>query len=127
MRIARSLAVIAAASLVAISAGAQRLAVDLTGTWLFSVVTENGTGTPTVTLKQTGDSLTGTYESPRMGVLPIAGTVKERTFQFALSTAGGATLTFKGTVEGTDSLKGDVDFGGMGGATFTGTRKKSGN
>lgn len=99
-------------------------AANLTGTWSFAVVTENGTGTPTVTLKQQGDSLTGTYESGRMGVLPLKGTVKDKAFTFSLSTQGGATLTFKGTMTDDDHVKGDVDFGGMGGASFTGERKK---
>lgn len=102
---------------------AQRVA-DLTGTWNFKVVTENGTGTPTVTLKQSGDSLSGTYESARMGSLPFKGTVKGNTFTFAVSTSGGATLTFNGTIVDNDNVKGDVDFGGQGGATFSGERKK---
>lgn len=99
-------------------------AASLTGTWSFAVVTENGTGTPTVILKQQGDSLSGTYESGRMGVLPLKGTVKGKDFTFALSTQGGATLTFKGTIVDDDHVKGDVDFGGQGGASFTGERKK---
>jgi hypothetical protein len=102
---------------------AQRLA-DLTGNWNFKVVTENGTGTPTVTLKQTGDSLSGTYESARMGSLPFKGSVKGSTFTFAVSTSGGATLTFNGTIVDNDNVKGEVDFGGQGGATFSGERKK---
>jgi hypothetical protein len=103
---------------------AQRVATDLTGNWNFQVVTENGTGTPTVTMKQTGDSLSGTYESARMGALPFKGTVKDKSFTFAVNTSGGATLTFNGTIVDNDTVKGDVDFGGQGGATFSGTRKK---
>lgn len=102
---------------------AQRLA-DLTGNWNFKVVTENGTGTPTVTIKQTGDSLSGTYESARMGSLPFKGSVKGNTFTFAVNTSGGATLTFIGTIVDADNVKGEVDFGGQGGATFSGERKK---
>lgn len=103
---------------------AQRIAADLSGTWNFKVITENGTGTPTVTMKQQGDSLTGTYESARMGALPFKGTVKGTTFTFAVSTSGGATLTFAGTIVDADHVKGDVDFGGQGGATFEGERRK---
>lgn len=77
-----------------------------------------------MTLKQTGDSLSGSYESARMGALPIAGKVTGKTFTFVINTQGGAALTFKGTIEDVDHLKGDVDFGGMGGATFTAERKK---
>lgn len=103
---------------------AQQLATNLTGIWNFQVVTENGTGTPTVTIKQTGDSLSGTYESARMGALPFKGTVKDKSFTFAVNTSGGATLTFTGTVVDNDTIKGEVDFGGQGGATFSGARKK---
>jgi len=114
---------IAAATLTAGALVAQRVA-DLTGIWSFKVVTENGTGTPTVTMKQTGDSLSGTYESARMGSLPFKGTVKGSSFVFAVNSGGGATLTFNGTIVDADHIKGEVDFGGQGGATFEGERRK---
>lgn len=113
-----------AAALVGPAALAYAMATDLTGTWNFKVVTENGTGTPIVTITQTGDSLTGTYESGRMGIVPFRGTVKGNGFTFALNTSGGATLTFVGTIVNDSTVKGDVDFGGQGGATFTGERKR---
>jgi hypothetical protein len=111
--------IVSASSLVA-----QRLVADLTGTWNFKVVTENGTGTPSVTIRQQGDSISGTYESGRMGTLPFKGAVKGNTFVFAVNTSGGATLTFNGTIVDNDNVAGNVDFGGQGGATFTGERKK---
>lgn len=121
----RSLIVaVVAAALPAVSLVAQRVAVDLTGAWTFAVVTENGTGTPTVTFKQKGDSLTGTYESSRMGVLNFKGTVKGTAIAFDVNTSAGTTLAFKGTVVDADHVKGDVDFAGQGSATFTGERKK---
>jgi hypothetical protein len=99
---------------------------DLTGTWDFEVVTENGTGTPTVRLKQEGDKLTGTYESRMMGVRSITGAVKGDSINFTLGTSGESTvvMTYAGRIIDADHLAGTVDFGGMGGATFTGTRKK---
>jgi len=119
---------VATASLIAVStsvaAAAQRIAVDLTGNWTFEVVTENGTGVSAVTIAQKGDSLTGTYTSGRMGTLPFKGMVKGQTFTFAANTSGGATFTFSGTIVDADHIKGDLDFGGQGGATFNGTRKK---
>lgn len=123
-RIFRPLAIACIVSLPAVTLVAQRIAADLTGTWNFKVVTENGTGTPTVTMKQQGDSLSGTYESARMGALPFKGTVKNDSFAFAVNTSGGATLTFNGTIVDADHVKGDVDFGGQGGATFEGERRK---
>ncbi|WP_309672110.1 hypothetical protein [Gemmatimonas sp.] len=119
---------VATASLIAVStsvaAAAQRLAVDLTGSWTFEVVTENGTGVSAVAMTQQGDSLSGTYTSGRMGTLPFKGIVKGQTFTFAANTSGGATFTFSGSIVDADHLKGDLDFGGQGGATFNGTRKK---
>jgi hypothetical protein len=115
-----ALALAAPASTIA----ASRVATDLSGLWTFKVITENGTGAPAVTMKQRGDSLTGTYESARMGALPFTGVVRGKTFVFAVNTSGGATLTFNGTIVDADHVKGDVDFGGQGGATFEGERRK---
>ncbi len=100
--------------------------IDLTGKWLFSVVTDNGTGTPTVTLKQQGDTLSGHYSSQTLGEVDFkGGTVRDKAvhFSFAVDVQGTSlTLTFAGTVEADGSLKGTVDFDGMGSATFTGKR-----
>lgn len=118
---------VATASLIAVStslSAAQRHAVDLTGQWAFEVVTENGTGMSDVVITQKGDSLTGTYTSGRMGTLPFKGLVKGQTFTFAANTSGGTTFTFTGDIVDVDHIKGDLDFGGQGGAAFSGTRKK---
>ena len=126
MHIRHWFTVATAATFAFATAGAQRIATDLTGSWLFSVVTENGTGTPIVVLRQTGDSLSGTYESSRMGKLEFKGLVKDKGFEFTIVTEGGANLIFTGEIVDADHVKGDVDFGGMGGATFTGERRKTG-
>lgn len=99
---------------------------DLTGSWTFAVVTENGTGTPAVTMKQDGETLTGTYESRMLGPRAFVGTVKGDSVHFTLEANGpdGVALIFKGVVVSADSVRGIVDFGGMGGATFTGARNK---
>ena len=120
---------VVALSFVSLAAGtalvAQAAAIDLTGTWAYAVVTENGTGTPTVTMTQQGDSLTGSYASARMGTLPFRGAVKrDSSFTFALGTTGGATLVFTGKLVAADRVEGTVDFGGQGGATFTGQRQR---
>jgi hypothetical protein len=99
------------------------LQVNLTGSWTFTVVTENGTGTPTVTITQKGDSLTGTYESARSGSLPFTGTRRDSLFSFTTTTPGGTTYLFTGAVVDANTVKGTMELGGMGSATFTGTRK----
>jgi hypothetical protein len=115
-----------ALALSASAAVAAIIAHDLTGTWAFAVVTENGTGTPTVKLKQEGTTLTGTYESRMLGVRSLKGSVKGDSVFFDLTPGGDANvvLSFAGVVVDADHLKGLVDFGGMGGASFTGERQK---
>jgi len=123
-RTAVTLLLLAVVSATASAAGAWLH--DLTGSWTFSVVTENGTGTPAVTMQQTGESLTGTYESRMLGPRAFAGTVKGDSVRFTLEANGpdGVALLFTGVIVSADSLRGVVDFGGMGGATFTGVRNK---
>lgn len=98
--------------------------VNLTGAWAFEVVTENGTGTPTVTLKQEGEKLSGTYESTR-GTRPIEGTVKSNAVTFTAKSPqpGGVDLHFTGTLSSKDTMSGTADFSGQGSATFTAVRK----
>lgn len=119
----------AASAVVVLSATvavAQQALHDLSGKWAFAVVTENGTGTPAVVLKQAGDKLTGTYESRMMGTRAFNGTIKGDSVTLTLEASGsdGVALVFRGVVVDADNLKGNVDFGGMGGATFTGKREK---
>jgi len=99
---------------------------DVTGKWAFAVVTDNGTGTPTVTFKQAGEKVTGTYESTRLGVRALDGTVKGDTIRFVLkgSVAGMPDLFFEGVLVDANNMKGSLEMGGLGSATFTGTRQK---
>lgn len=120
-----------AAALLTLAAGsavAATLAHDVTGKWTFRVVTPNGTGTPTVTLKQEGEKLSGTYESNALGSRTLTGSVKGDSLSFVLSPAGsgseGILLTYSAHIVTADSLKGAVDFAGQGGAEFTATRQK---
>jgi hypothetical protein len=100
--------------------------VDVTGIWAFEVQTENGAGTPTVTFKQDGEKLTGHYSSQFLGEADLTGTVKGQAIEFvvAANVQGNAIeLSFVGTIENKDSMKGKVSFAGLGEGTFTGKRK----
>jgi hypothetical protein len=100
--------------------------VDVTGKWLFNVTTSAGTGTPTVTLKQQGDSITGHYSSQTLGEADLKGTVKDRkiNFSFRVDIQGTSlTVTYSGTVEGSDAMKGSADIGGQATGTFTAKRQ----
>ncbi len=99
---------------------------DLNGTWTLTVASDQGTANPQMILTQNGDKVTGTYKSATLGEAPITGT--ETDGKFTLSAAASAqgqefTITYTGTVDG-DSIKGDLDLAGMGGAPFTGIRAK---
>lgn len=97
---------------------------DLSGAWIFSVTTENGTGTPDVTLEQHGEELTGIYSSPRLGARRLLGVVRGDTVTFRIAPGEGSDviMTFTGTVQSDGTLAGSADFGGMGGASFTARR-----
>ena len=57
----RIFGVVAMAILFVCSASGQAAKVDLTGTWTFTIMSDAGVGTPTVTFKQDGEKLTGHY------------------------------------------------------------------
>lgn len=100
--------------------------IDVTGKWLFSVTSELGTGTPTVTLKQSGDSLSGHYSSATFGEADFKGTFKDQKLTFSIKVDAGGnalTVTYSGQMDGENAMKGTVDFGGMGAGTFTGKRQ----
>jgi hypothetical protein len=99
---------------------------DLTGEWAFEVQTDQGSGSPAITLKQDGDKLTGKYKG-QLGEGDITGTVTGKTFKFSFSgNAQGTefTVTYEGDIESSDSVKGKVDLAGMATGTFTGKKKK---
>jgi hypothetical protein len=105
---------------------AQAAKIDVTGKWLFNVQTDAGTGTPTVTLKQDGEKLTGHYSSATLGEADLTGSVTGKEIKFSFSAdAQGTTLqiVYSGTIEDKDSLKGSVDIGGMAQGTFTAKRQ----
>lgn len=125
------LAVLVAVALACLPASMAAIAraqskIDVTGTWAFEVQTEAGTGTPQVTFKQDGEKLTGHYSSAMLGEADLTGTVKGQEIKFSLTASvqgASVDLTFSGTVEDNNSMKGKVSFGGLGEGTFTGKRK----
>jgi hypothetical protein len=99
-------------------------ATDVTGVWVFTVATDQGSGTPTLTFKQDGEKLTGKYEG-QLGNADLTGTVKGNaiTFTFTVDVQGQqAPVTYKGTVE-KNTMKGSLDIAGMVNGTFTAARK----
>lgn len=104
----------------------QAAKVDVTGAWVFSVESTAGKTNPTATFKQDGEKLTGRYTSQLLGETELAGTVKGQAIEFSFSgSAQGVQIavTYTGTIESKDSMKGTVSLGDLGGGTFTATRK----
>jgi hypothetical protein len=99
-------------------------AADVTGTWIMSVQTSAGSGSPTFTLVQKGESISGTYKG-RLGEVPVTGSMSgnDMTLEFSVETQGQSlTIKYTGKVDG-KSVSGDVVLGGFGSGTFTGTKQ----
>jgi hypothetical protein len=100
--------------------------VNVTGKWIFTVETSAGAGMPTVTLKQDGEKLTGHYSSQTFGEVDLTGSVKGTAINFMFGADVQGThldVTYSGTIEGNDSMKGKVNLGGLGEGTFTAKRQ----
>ena len=98
--------------------------VNVTGEWAFNVTTDQGGGTPTITFKQDGEKLSGTYNG-QLGKADLAGTVKGTAIQFSFTIdmqGQQAPVNYKGTVE-KNTMKGTMDIAGMVNGTFTATKK----
>ena len=124
-RTAAAIALLLGSSSIAFAQG-DTTKVNLTGTWSFTVVYEGGQGSPTVRLTQRNDSLSGRYISQAFGELDIWGTIKGNEFSFSMTTSAGGdpfTMTYSGTVESKDALKGSVELGGNGTGKFTARRQ----
>ncbi len=114
---------VCAAALLFLSAavGAQG---NVSGAWDLNINGPQGAITAGATLKQDGETVTGTIDSPQ-GTAEMKGSIKGKTLTLSFSIAGPdgpLDITVSGEVDG-DSMKGMLDFG-MGQADFTGAKKK---
>ncbi len=92
------------------------LAADVSGTWQFTVETSQGSGSPTVVLRQQGEQLTGTFNSQIFGEVKLTGTVKGNAIEFAFEgDAGGQAIkvSYKGTIESPTAMKGTAVYAGI--------------
>ena len=97
---------------------------DVSGTWNVEVVTDQGNGTPVFSFEQKGEDLTGHYKG-YFGEAPVTGTIKGNAITFSIKVdmqGQNMKITYSGTVD-RDSMKGSIEFGDAGGATFTGKRQ----
>jgi hypothetical protein len=83
--------------------------------------------TPSMTLKQDGEKLTGEYTSQQYGKFPLTGTVKGSDVNFSVTMTiegNGITAAYAGKVQPDGSITGSVDIGGMMSGSFTATKKQ---
>lgn len=99
------------------------LAADLSGTWIATVQTDAGSGSPKFVFKQEGEKLTGTYTG-QLGESKLTGTVKgaDVEFQFEVS---GAQVSYWGKVDDAGTkIVGELDLGGQAKGTFSAEKQK---
>ncbi len=122
VRLGGLLAVVAVAAFAA-PASAQ---VDVTGSWAMEVTTETGTTTPSMTLKQDGNKITGHYSSTTLGEADVTGMVdgSDITISFQAELQGQQIpVVYKATIDDDGAMSGTIDVaGGMATGTFKATR-----
>jgi len=99
--------------------------VNISGDWAFMVETGQGSGSPSFSLKQDGEKLTGTYKG-QFGEAQVNGTVKGADIKFVMKISAQGqemTITYSGKIESKDSMKGTAALGELGEATWTAKRK----
>jgi hypothetical protein len=98
---------------------------DISGKWTLQVQTELGVGTPTFVFKQTGEKLTGTYNGS-FGTKELTGKITGDDVEFSFETVVQdqiAKIVYKGKIESAETMKGTVDFSGMGSGSWTGKKQ----
>ena len=94
---------------------------NVKGSWLMTVETSVGSGSPEFDLKQPNDTtIEGSYRG-QLGESAVKGTLKGNKIYLVFEISGN-NIEYEGLVEG-DTMKGKVKLGTMGEGTFTGRRK----
>lgn len=116
--------ILAIAAALALAVGTGVLAqAGVTGAWDLSINGPEGPISASADLKQDGEKITGTIESPA-GKVDLNGTLKGKALAMSFqiqSPQGPLDIKVTGEVDGA-SMKGMIDFG-MGQADFTGKKK----
>lgn len=94
---------------------------DLTGTWIMTVQTDAGSGSPAFVLKQEAEKITGSYTG-QLGDAPVTGTLKGNIIHLEFSIQGNL-ITYDGTASTSTEMSGKVNLAEMASGTFTGKKK----
>lgn len=114
---------LAAAAALVVVLGSGVLAQSVAGAWDLTINGPEGAINATATLKQDGDKVTGSIESPQ-GTAEMTGTVQGKVLNLSFTIPGpngNLDIKVNGEVDGT-AMKGMIDFG-MGMADFTAKKK----
>ncbi len=97
---------------------------SIDGTWKVTMNTPMGAQNVTMTLTSDGGTLGGTFASPQGNIEISEGTVDGDTaaWKMEMTQPMAMTLEAKATVDG-DTIKGEVQLGTFGTASFEGTRE----
>jgi hypothetical protein len=98
----------------------QAQAIDVTGKWNMKVETSAGSGSPVFVLKQSKDSISGTYTG-QLGEAVVKGSIKDKEIRLEFK-GGEIACVYTGTVEG-NTMKGKAVFGDLGEGTFSGVKE----
>jgi hypothetical protein len=112
------------AAAVALSAPLALAQAGVTGAWKMTFQTDQGPADADLTLKQEGQKVTGNLSSPQ-GEAPVEGTFDDGKLKLTMkidAQGQSFTMTLTGALE-KNTLKGDADFGGIGTAQWSATRK----
>lgn len=99
---------------------------DVTGTWDMTVEISGGASHPSITLKQDGERISGSYQG-QMGKSSLEGTIKENEIKFIVNLKFqdvAYSVTYSGTVS-EDLMKGTVQFSEAGTGNWSARRRKS--
>ena len=98
------------------------LAADLSGTWTAAVTLDAGSGSATFVLKQSGDTLAGTYTGA-LGEAKVTGTVKGDAVEWGFDHQEAGKIKYTGTIKGPGKIEGSVEYGQLGKGTFVAEKK----
>lgn len=95
--------------------------INVKGTWIISVTSDMGSGSPTFVLDQVNDTtIAGTYTG-QLGESAVKGTLKGNVIHLEFDIQGNL-IEYDGIVNG-EEMSGKVKLASMGEGTFTGKRK----
>jgi hypothetical protein len=98
--------------------------INVSGTWDLRVRTQQGTATPSISLRQSGEEISGIYEG-QMGKAALEGTLRGNNIEFTVRLKFRDmpfTITYSGRVEG-DAMQGKARFGDAGSGEWTAKRR----